>query len=277
MISNNNKIKEIPINSYDDLLPLFKDKDFVYRGEKYAKSENNKPELKTTLESACIRNDRGLQRADVRELDMLREFQRRYHQYSSNPPDDEDTLEWLSIMRHYGAPTRLLDWTYSLTVATFFALRFADRKKDAAVWRLNEDWCERESISALERVQKETNYITQDVEELLKKEFDNIFISPPAWKGIALVNPFRLNVRLRSQRGIFTAVGDVRSGFMENLFSFAGCDDPNNVAKLVIKNTAIDEILLGIANLNISNALLFPDLVGFSEGLGVLDASVWKQ
>jgi hypothetical protein len=29
----------------------------------------------------------------------------------------------LSIMQHYGAPTRLLDWTYSLPIATYFVER----------------------------------------------------------------------------------------------------------------------------------------------------------
>jgi hypothetical protein len=37
------------------------------------------------------------------------------------PPDDKK-LEWLAIMQHYGAPTRLLDVTLSPHIAAFFAL-----------------------------------------------------------------------------------------------------------------------------------------------------------
>jgi hypothetical protein len=49
-------------------------------------------------------------------------------------------LEWLALMRHYGAPTRLLDWTYSLYVALFFSLAESNVKKPATVWALDTAW-----------------------------------------------------------------------------------------------------------------------------------------
>src|SRR5580700_11308152 len=56
------------------------------------------------------------------ELRILRIFKRKAHHYLKNIPGDKAVLEWLSIMQHYGAPTRLVDFTWSPLVAAFFAL-----------------------------------------------------------------------------------------------------------------------------------------------------------
>lgn len=49
-------------------------------------------------------------------------------------PADADTFQWLALMQHHGAPTRLLDFTWSPFVSAFFALERAT--KDAAIWAI---------------------------------------------------------------------------------------------------------------------------------------------
>ena len=51
-------------------------------------------------------------------------------------PQQYDRSSWLTLMQHYGLPTRLLDWSESPLVALYFALS-SQKNKDAAVWVLN--------------------------------------------------------------------------------------------------------------------------------------------
>jgi hypothetical protein len=62
-------------------------------------------------------------------------------------PDHDDEWGWYSLMRHYAAPTRLLDWSDGVLTALYFAVRedpkddqtgALNRKPpDACVWMLD--------------------------------------------------------------------------------------------------------------------------------------------
>jgi len=52
-------------------------------------------------------------------------------------PMPQDRIKALPILRHYGAPTRLLDWTHSRRVALYFASIY-EHDKDGAVWWFNQ-------------------------------------------------------------------------------------------------------------------------------------------
>ena len=68
------------------------------------------------------------------ESRILRIFKRKAHLLLDHLPDEKDSFEWLALMQHHGAPTRLLDFTWSPFVASFFALERATT--NAAVWAL---------------------------------------------------------------------------------------------------------------------------------------------
>lgn len=53
-------------------------------------------------------------------------------------PDDDDLLNWLVLMQHHGAPTRLLDWTESAFIGVYFAYRSMPTAQatPGRLWRL---------------------------------------------------------------------------------------------------------------------------------------------
>jgi hypothetical protein len=113
--------KEIPVGSYEEFVREINHlhcRDWVFRGH---------PDVKYHIEPSLKRFYRTHQKnigetsRAIREYDAIRKFQKSAHHFLTHLPDDEDLLSWLAIMQHFGAPTRLVDFTYSAHAALFFA------------------------------------------------------------------------------------------------------------------------------------------------------------
>jgi hypothetical protein len=55
------------------------------------------------------------------EKDFLSEFQRGARNYLNKDETPEHLIEWLALMQHHGAPTRLLDFSKSPYIGAYFA------------------------------------------------------------------------------------------------------------------------------------------------------------
>jgi hypothetical protein len=174
-------------------------------------------------------------------------------------------------MQHHGAPTRLVDWTYSLEIATHFALvKAADEPKaDVAVWIVNDTWCKTKALEVLKKTR------TRDALELIRRPIDyrheprlaKILLDEPFVRFVIPLNPFRLSQRLTLQRGLFLCPGDVTRTFQENLCALDGHDRGENVLKFVLPHDRREEAARELYRLNISEATLFPGLDGFARSL----------
>ncbi|MDD5755246.1 MAG: FRG domain-containing protein, partial [Methylococcales bacterium] len=71
-------------------------------------------------------------RENYDEAGMYEEFIRRFPEHSHN---HKNVFEWLTLMQHYGLPTRLLDWSENLLVALFFCCNDEKfKRKNGAVF-----------------------------------------------------------------------------------------------------------------------------------------------
>ncbi len=253
----------VTVDSWNDLHSHVKD-GWLYRGHRHFDWP-----LETSLERYCKRQDVGS--TDIPRLERLivREFRRAYHEFGTQSPADLAHMEWLALMQHHGAPTRILDFTYSLYVAAYFALENASG--DAAVWAINLRWAIAQSSAAAVSARKTGSerigrrwHSSQD-----EGIFESLFVSPPFVRMACPLNPFLLNDRLRSQLGAFLVPGDVTCSFVSNLEALPGHDRSENVYRLklvaAMKNDALRQLFL----MNVTRASLFPGVDGYAQMLGI--------
>jgi hypothetical protein len=195
---------------------------------------------------------------------------RRAHHYLPDVPRDDNWLEWLALMQHHGAPTRLLDWTYSPSVAVHFALSHAARQPNAdlAVWMVNTKWCADASaaVCAAAGIPVATlsaAALGRDAEAGASHELLARPLPPCIWP----INPFRLNERLTVQQGLFLAPGNVNCSFAENLKALAGYDNPGNLTHFQIPRSQSADLVQELHEINVTDATLFPGLDGFAKSL----------
>ena len=197
--------------------------------------------------------------------------------FLSDPPSDTDYMEWLALMQHYGAPTRLLDWTYSFWTAVLFAVEKAkfddnDNKNFCAVWALQIDWWRgraEESIPVLKAMLKEGSNLEGEINFILNRQ-----AKPDVPPGIWPLNAYRLNERVVAQRALFVVPLDVTKSFMDNLHLCS--KGQKKISRRLIKfvipcsKDIISGCIKYLYDRNLTSATLFPGIDGYARSLSNL-------
>ncbi len=196
-------------------------------------------------------------------------------------PGWHDLLEWLALMQHQKAPTRLLDWTYSPWVALHFAVNRLNKDEIGEVWALDAKWFSDKTSPIFESCDEwqdgvgkwrdaivkraDVSYMDEGAVEV-NARVRQLIDSPKTL--VYNVNPFRLNERLTIQQGVFLMPGDISVSFMRNLQdNIHGSELYERIHILHVEHADRNEMLRGLRRMNITNAVLFPGLDGFSESL----------
>lgn len=241
------------------------------------------------------------------EIEMLEEFKRKYPLYEKyRIPAEGDNIEWLSIMQHYGACTRLVDATESIYVALFMATQNQFSNSDAAIWAINKNILNSKKYHLYRKnVDKKAPSLSLSTAEAYAYNYANSFIGSYYNRGecpqqIIAIKPKMSNERLSIQQGLFLMPTDISVPFKYNLdnylpgvgfnrtdnsfnsiefskfveYSHDNRNKANNDSILMFKITIPHVFKLGITQLllqmNISSETLFPGLSGLSQSLNRL-------
>jgi len=223
--------KEITVESDCDFFnntQIFSKSKWFFRGQSEAQWK-----LETTFERKF--KTKKVKNAQILEWSTIQTFKKdaiRYFDYGS-------PIEWLATMQHYGAPTRLLDFTESVMVALYFAMENAIEGQDACIWGLRQDqiWNNQnyfqykrfnQDDDPMDRVAKAMffnhNFYERNKQSL---DFANTLIrneSPvtsagdcSSPRGVIPIYPLISNERLSAQSGLFLMLQDFSVSFEENL------------------------------------------------------------
>jgi hypothetical protein len=232
--------------------------------------------LKTSLERAYLPGSNPHSLSGY-EQSILRQFRRAAHHFIASPPDENDTLEWLSLIQHHGGPTRLLDFTKSLYVAAFYAVE--DAEGDSAIWCLNPN--------ALNKIVCQDGTVQEHIDSPIAL-FNNLFVGSIDRPATLILEPERLSERMIAQQGVFCVPCSLTSTVHKLLFQALNSECElsasryeydsahlqlgtfpvaGRVMKIRIPKGIHAEIRQNLRLMNIHAGSLFPGLDGFARSL----------
>lgn len=172
---------------------------------------------------------------------------------------------WLSLAKHHGLPTRLLDWTYSPYVAMHFATHdFRNFDEDATIWcvdyrRTNEmlpaplrKMAEREDVNIFTtELLAGVARTLDELDALAKKNDFVVFFEPPS-----------LDERIVNQFALFSLPSSPTLRLQEHLESREAA-----YRKIILPAALKWEVRDKLDQANITERVLFPGLDGLSQWL----------
>lgn len=255
-------MKQIRIESVAELIQRINDlpNHFLYRGQ-----ANSAWQLMSSLERV-IGSDWSSEKADKFETYSLKKFRSKFHLYDRENIQPQSKLAWLSIMQHYGVPTRLIDFTESPYVALYFALESygLESQEDLALYAIDYSEILEKSIQYIRSRDKgfqETSTTVFDKQDEVFEEVVDRFSYDIAW----IAEPKVLNSRLDKQAGSFLLSGN-RSMRIEDILRLP-LYDAADLIKFIIPAELCSGIFTLLRKMNMTSKSLYGDLDGLARSI----------
>lgn len=157
------------------------------------------------------------------EQRMMDEFQWKYPSYEKGHiPATDESIEWLSLMQHYGSPTRMLDFSYSMYIALFMAIDGSFHPK-SAIWALNKHvlndkiirkYCAENNTNVISGKDTE-RYIYEEATTAINRRF--YIVKDKVENYLYATRPHLSNERINRQQGLFVIPSSIELDFEDIL------------------------------------------------------------
>lgn len=187
-------------------------------------------------------------------------------------------------MQQFGAPTRLLDWSKSPYVATFFALEEPPNRtppiEAPVLWAVNQDHLFEELYQVA--VPPEPASDKPNPTTFLLSNTHQYFRTLPQLPCPVIIpaEPSKMNERLANQQGVFLYALPRECRFTRALSAVLErrsqrTEDPS-LYKLQIAPNSRMHLLKELNRMNVNAASLFPGLDGFARSLNITAETIWR-
>ncbi|MFG0276071.1 MAG: FRG domain-containing protein [Phycisphaerales bacterium] len=228
--------------------------DFVWRGEPRT-DRKSIPKI-----DRDFREDRGLERRLAAELLAVRRFRQlaAMHLSSIEHRMLSEDMQAQVVLRHYGAPTRLLDWSESPWVALFFACRSSE-DREGRVLALN-----RASLEGVvrERFSAESKWHAVFPGEAAPRLMQKAYVENAGAWVVCYHRHGEQFPRLVAQQGLFTVASKPWLDHWTTAQDLLGRD---GCIEIVISPALKEKCLWHLRAMGITAASLFPGPDGAAE------------
>ena len=210
----------------------------------------------------------------TREQDYIRRFQRSAHLHMQHCPEKKRDLSWLAVMQHFGAPTRLVDFSYSPYVALFFAVADAAPNVPYGKKISGSELDKRFGPYEVHAVHLES--VKAHAERVLRHEPADVdyHIGAASKQKKSFVSFFEgewLNPRQVAQQGLFMVPSRIELNIHKILMSCRsyahGSKSPWQIFRFKGGSGAYKEMVMSLLRANLTAESLFPGLDGLARSL----------